>query len=640
MLMLSKILKYSINNDCLNNSFQFKNVSVATSLNLRLKLYQIINKDLSFDEIRLLCIMESTSAFNTAECIPFCKTCVYGANNNCVDCLSGKTLVYSNRMQECQDGYEIKSDDMPFCCIKNCSQCNHTIEAYRNDTNLSISNCSVCYNLSNQKCYVNGTNNICYCSCLTKQYFNYYSHTCQNCFFLCSECMISSTNCSNCIDAAELESNMCVCTVGYFHSANNSCLPCAWPCVKCSSKLNTTCKTCIDQSYLIKLYSPSTCDCIEEYYNYNNTYYRPCHPLCRKCFGDYSTTCTQCKQLPGIEITQLTHCICSTKFYYDQDKATCLPCHPLCENCIIAYDLCLGCYDNYSSEPLKNGTCVCKRHFYYDNGECFECHPLCEDCYQPMDDYSCSTCIDSREVTNITENGKMRCVCSVGFYFNINVNFCEACNSACYSCTGGTAYECILCSKLDVYLRRDGNCLPNCTLISMRRVCIDCNIFRCKKCTQSQCVECISHYFLSEGECKEDCPVYTYKNIISGIGQCSKCYYKCLTCSGSKANQCIDCDIQYMKDNQQIYCITKVCNPNELMLDFICYPCHSSCKSCSGLLESQCLTCFYGAVIVANGSNIFCKKCNDINIGLAYSGSTQTCTGNRVKKKSVGTALN
>ena len=135
--------------------------------------------------------------------------------------------------------------------------------------------------------------------------------------------------------------------------------------------------------------------------------------------------CTECPINPGGPQYCLMHCAWNQ--YYDEDTETCIPCNADCVTCV-------------------------------HGGNCDPCIDLeCKSClnWEDCDDGGCGA---NAEATG--EDGE--CVCSEGFYFELDSHTCESCNASCKTCTGPLLYQCPSCQ--DGFFKQIGTdaCLSSC----------------------------------------------------------------------------------------------------------------------------------------------------------------------------------
>jgi hypothetical protein len=163
------------------------------------------------------------------------------------------------------------------------------------------------------------------------------------------------------------------------------------------------------QGYIFNFCYHNTCN-VDLNYNGN--------PICQN-LDDW---CTECPESPTLPEFCLSHCAWNQ--YYDEDTETCIPCNDDCLTCV-------------------------------HGGNCDPCVDLeCEIC---LNWETCDQCSANSE---IGPDGQ--CVCSEGYYFEVNTYACEPCHVNCQSCTGPNFYDCPTC-KTGFY-RQSGTqaCLPDC----------------------------------------------------------------------------------------------------------------------------------------------------------------------------------
>ena len=144
----------------------------------------------------------------------------------------------------------------------------------------SANNCTLC-NISSPFPYL--LYNICLSSC-GNNYFPDKNKICQSCARTCSNCNVSSTNCTSCAAGFYLLNNKCIssCGVGYYANEAN-CLPCSSNCLECNVSA-ANCPSCIQNGSNVFLRNNSCIDsCPASYYISNSNLCLPCASQCLTC---------------------------------------------------------------------------------------------------------------------------------------------------------------------------------------------------------------------------------------------------------------------------------------------------------------------------------------------------------------------
>ena len=202
-----------------------------------------------------------------AKCSSSCKSCINGSS--CSSCIDHSSYNTYTGLCECDTGYY--NDSSTSACIQcnsNCKSCN--------DANICLE-CKIKFSTPG-----NGNTCLCEndselvvdeCKCLSGTYRGN-DNKCTQCPDDCLECEQSVTlNCTSCSSPLILDQGWCICPTGYFTNNNNECtqtcdtslsnqgctLQCGSKCKVCG---NSKCEQCIDNSYLIDLYS---CECSHGY---------------------------------------------------------------------------------------------------------------------------------------------------------------------------------------------------------------------------------------------------------------------------------------------------------------------------------------------------------------------------------------
>lgn len=502
-------------------------------------------------------------------------------------------------------------------------------------------------------------NSVCYFACPIKTYPDYSTYLCADCDPKCLECTgPSSQECLECATNYYFLGNDCLlsCPEGYFaqKTPTNACKTCYYDCKTCiESVLCSTCPytryqnpsfagTCSVCSSGCKICSSSKiCTACEPGYylsnsncvtscpiNYtpdslceqcilgtiipickicNNGFFydtnrcKACDAKCSICYGTSSAECTQCST--GYFLFN-TECIstCPDGYYsYSIPKNTCFRCVFYCKTCT-GYNTCISCISGY----------------FFENKGCTRCQTGCQTCK------STSICLTCKR-NYYLNNGICSTSCPVGYFKNPISTICEKCSNTCKSCVSDLSCSSCICDACN-----DGYFL-------VADKCIKCDS-KCSKCDgpdSTQCLVCLSPYYLYQSTCSLDCPSGFWKS--DSDLTCKNCHFSCKSCeSGNLDNQCTDCIdgfvfLSGMCKACSITCLKCLSSPafcTECNSDLIlvsnncvsceegywkskelesCEPCHASCKTCSGGNQNnQCTSCITSFYI----KNNYCEQCS------------------------------
>lgn len=145
----------------------------------------------------------------------------------------------------------------------------------------------------------------------------------------------------------------------------------------------------------------------------------------------------------------------------------------------------------------------------------------------------------------------------------------------------------------------------------------------CLTCSESvtNCTSCVATVtpavFLSNFQCVETCPMYTYAN--SSNQQCTPCVAPCVTCTSQ--SQCLSCDSSTNLYQQS--CLTN-CPAGFTAIAQVCVSCTSPCLTCS-TSQLTCTSCIktLSPPVFLNGNN--CVEAANCPSGTYASLSTNKC---------------
>ncbi|KAL4456738.1 hypothetical protein ABPG73_014764 [Tetrahymena malaccensis] len=477
----------------------------------------------------------------------YCRVC----NKPCLTC-NGSTSCNS-----CQSGYYLNNNQ--------CEQCDDSCLSCSGPTN---QNCTICksqgYFIATKQNYIC----VPQCDITQGQYIdlsNPIQSYCRQCISFCQTCQ-NNLSCQNCIN-------------GYYLN-NNNCFKCDNSCLLCTNSGPSNCTVCSQSNYYISTKQNNQCvqecDLMQaQYEDYNNSlqkYCRQCPNECQTC-TNYEN-CTSCIQ------------------GYFLNGSQCQQCDISCQSCKgFGSTNCTICKEqNYYISIKENNLCVqfcdVSQAQYIDLSNpsqqyCRKCNDLCKTC---NDSVNCLTCKD-------------------GFY--LNQNQCKQCDSSCFSCTGPSPSDCLICYQKNYFIsiRQNNNCVPQCDISlsqfvdnsnSLQSYCKSCLSY-CQTCNNSiSCLTCNQGYYLNQ-------------NI------CSQCDPSCLSCSGPTSSDCIICKQQgyYISTRLNNICTSQCDVSQSQFIDTvsnikqpICRECNNLCQTCNN--SYSCLTCLPGHLL-KNGQ---CSDCD------------------------------
>ncbi|KAL4494497.1 hypothetical protein ABPG72_019907 [Tetrahymena utriculariae] len=414
-------------------------------------------------------------------------------------------------------------------------------------------------------------------------------------------------------------------------------------CMKCNVLKN--CKTCENTNDCISCQNGS--------YLYDDNSCKPCGDgffiegdRCKKC-NQTSLFCATCSKIDS--------CNSCLDGYFLDSNSVCVKCDQngqykegnKCKNCDQQLN-CLTCLNRNSCETCKGDDKI---------QEDFRCAPcvkgyfaegkICKKCKEELKCQACSNFkeCDSCFPGDFLKPDKSCGQCQDGFFQNQISKNCDPCYKNCKTCKAGGEKDCLLCLNANEYLFTEGNCgicREEDGYIQKDKFCIQCaqNCQKCSGASLSECISCKSGFnFMTDGRC-DKCDYNQGKFIDQLTKNCRDCHITCKTCRGERDDQCDECKIGYIKDNQEKCNICKVNDGQFIDLEGKCQVCHQNCQTCNGKEENKCLTCrsgFYkdekdvGKCIscdTENGffiSGEFCKKCHSTCKKCLNSSSEKSC---------------
>jgi hypothetical protein len=206
-----------------------------------------------------------------------------------------------------------------------------------------------------------------------------------------------------------------------------------------------------------------------------------------------------------------------------------------------------------------------------DPAVCRQCQPG----YAPSGN-TCVQCANTPACTACNPSNINQCTsCNTGYYLSSNT--CVACASNCAACDA---------NGCNTFKQSTGQITVRINGVNYPAVC-DAGCQKCSNTMPSQCITCLSGYFLQSDN------------------TCQPCQSPCKTCSSSSSSSCLSCyNNAFLSGTQCLQCNT-----------------NSNCLTCSQSNTSLCLTCPYGYSL--NSANTCSAGCP--NNCLACS-SASVCT--------------
>ncbi|CAF3407738.1 unnamed protein product [Rotaria socialis] len=248
-------------------------------------------------------------------------------------------------------------------------------------------------------------------------------------------------------------------------------------------------------------------------------------------------------------------------------------------------------------------------------------------------DTNCTAC---RHFKQPLTDDNFRCVgiCPEGTYLYEQEKLCLPCHPQCGSCRNASKTSCISC-KSDLFLVHDE---MTCAEICPEKYYTDRHLRKCIRCkndcascdTSSHiCTSCPDSHSLKDTDCikaSQPCESNEYFDFIKN--DCQWCNSRCLTCSGSRIDQCKSCDKTSEYSYLQYHACVSTCSPGFYLSPSLyeCLPCHETCLNCTSSSEAACTSCKIGYVFLSDDHR--CEK----HTGKPYyldidTGETHTCHG-------------
>ncbi|KAL4450501.1 hypothetical protein ABPG74_019399 [Tetrahymena malaccensis] len=316
--------------------------------------------------------------------------------------------------------------------------------------------------------------------------------------------------------------------------------------------------------------------------------------------------------------------------YLDNTPIDCSSKIANCSHCFLNTDknipFCIYCQDGFALFTDKSGnqSCVkdCSIGYYIDTRLmwCQQCSPACKQC--SITAQNCTACDNNLYVFN----GSCVRFCQEGYYLDKNI--CKQCDSSCLFCQKDSN-NCTQCS-VGYYLN---------SLNPTKGECLKCDIL-CQSCTDSStnCNKCIQGVYLrDQNKCSIlPCPDGYYPD--NSSGQCQQCDSNCNQCENN-AVTCTSCKKDFYLFQNKCYskCFNGTYQSEALNL---CIPCNQkNCINCSlsnqkctqiapckqnqfyDILTQQCQDCALPCMTCNSSEN----KCESCISSFVFVKDLQTC---------------
>ncbi|EAS02680.2 transmembrane protein, putative (macronuclear) [Tetrahymena thermophila SB210] len=547
------------------------------------------------------CISGFTLNNNTCTCITpmivdsdgICKTCSTKFGSLCQTCSTsacttcgGINYTPNSTGCQCVKGVENTAQQTCVSCPTNCSTCT-------SNTNFTQLTCTLCS--SGFKLMSDGT-----CStCLSNQYYNSTTKTCNSCSSNCSGCADDQNGgqCSGCTNGFILSAQLtCVCNGSKALAADQV------NCVNCSTLYGSNCATCDSSACLT---------CISNYYQ------------------NASGTCITC----------------SSGQYFSNSSKTCVNCPSNCSACSPLTGVCTTCINNYDLN--SQGQCVCQdTKVLNSQNSCISCSSIIQNCSTCSSTTSCSSCSSPYKLMSNNQCAQ----CGSSQYYLTSQKTCQNCPVNCSACNDDTALctgNCLNNYRLDT---TTSQCVCNNDRALFNNKCTSCSSLyaNCTQCNSSQCTACNAPYVLTPSGCQL-CP--SDSTYISSNSSCSKCnslIKNCLSCSSTTT--CTACYTQPFKlssDGSSCNCPdgNYLVPASQSGTNDQCIPCinfDQNCVKCSG--NNLCTLCantyFYDSSLqkcrqcnkneyynyIPSNNIQACINCNQLDPNCSSCSNSSTCT--------------
>ncbi|XP_047448534.1 proprotein convertase subtilisin/kexin type 5b isoform X2 [Mugil cephalus] len=563
---------------------------------------------LKFKNNTRMCVSECPSGFfrddrkRCKKCSSLCETCVGSRSDQCTTCRAGFHLNEGTHtcVANCADGHYLDNDSN-ICrrCLENCKKCT---------TSNICTECKPGMSLQANKCqmtcdpgtYYNGHRRTC--------------EPCHRACATCAGTGIEA--CSKCADGYLLEDWRCVstCSAGYYLSeqtsdngqTQRSCKKCDNSCYECSGPGDRNCSSCISG------YNQEAGACVVSTICKDGEYMSErgeclqCHSTCLHCTGPKTEDCTSC---PATRFFDEGRCDtrCQTGRYTAGRQ--CHPCHYTCQECTSeGPDSCTGCGRDRFGVPryFFEGQCVdaCPGGFFQSSGSL--CEPCPAKCVACTGADRCLHCSPGHELRND------RCVpleCSAGE--DSDAEGCLLCGEGCEQCersdSGDQTQETVCLQCRIGYYQLGSECHQACPDrtygVEDAMVCAPCEDKRCEICDQFQCYLCQEGAYVFDGECVDRCGDGFFLDKKSS--ECEPCHPNCRTCEGPRHGDCDSCEDGFVLNGRECLEAGQLAHPPKKHIrssqdkDKLC---HTSCLTCSGTRKDECMSCSPDKVLTSQNT--------------------------------------
>ena len=169
---------------------------------------------------------------------------------------------------------------------------------------------------------------------------------------------------------------------------------------------------------------------------------------CATCQDATAAGCLSCFVYAKLSSGTVSDCICLDGYFGSGSTATCVPCDNTCVTCLGAGDNeCLTCFLHASrSVPADpSSSCVCSTGYFpnLDVVSCASCDPTCLHCSGSFTS-QCTECFPpNANLLNGVSPGQ--CICNANAFPSTSVANCDLCDDSCLTCSSGSASGCTSC---------------------------------------------------------------------------------------------------------------------------------------------------------------------------------------------------
>ncbi|KAL4432698.1 hypothetical protein ABPG74_011519 [Tetrahymena malaccensis] len=345
--------------------------------------------------------------------------------------------------------------------------------------------------------------------------FNNFAIIFNRCHASCSSCNDGSS-CSQCIANSSLDAtkgNFCYCSNGYYftydwNTSSGLCLPCNNFCQTCNGPSITDCLSCKESFQISNGICVNACQ-TNQFWDFTQHKCINCSECCASCTGPNSNQCSSCQS--GLMTYNAPVC------KFNSDGSTCNSCTSNVSN-----SLCGGTQTN-------NQFCQQNGYVSYNASTCIYC---------PTADAS-GNCGGS-SVYNTQCN-------YYGFYYSQTAGKCLSCSQAQGTQCGDPSIS-STCQQNKWIYQSLSTCI-SCVLQSSP-LCCNSACMTCNGSGANNCLSCYGSQVLFNNTCLDKCPNgYSLQSdntcksclIFVGVAQCNNCSSDCNTCAAATTTQCQTC---------------------------------------------------------------------------------------------------